>query len=535
MLRMPLTHVRVAALLCLAAAVTRSAQAQSQTCPPGYSGHIFVDPSNGLDSGSYPTSGCPVRPFKTITYALTQASTTSPTTIVLTPGIYQAPFETFPLRMKRNVSIQGTNAVNTIIQGGSPTFSICPNTNEDRPTVALTSSLVLFDAQQAGEFDQVSIEGVAVDGGCIGIAITGAHPANPVIANCFIADAGMSGIDISSPTSTGPIHRPRIVHCTLTLNHVAITSRTHASLPGTPPINPPSAPGLLNVLAARSGDATSGAQPDFFGIRKGDMRETIDPVSGAFVFSESTSGFNSASSLGIGAGNQPQNPGFVPPGSGQVLFIEELTLGLQGWDLRLHPNWNAMTPTPVDTAFRPDPGQTLHWDNGTVGSYALANGSSIGDFDCEGYGNPRYDGGAVGLNAPDMGADEMGTYIVAGFVGGSTNFAQTSTILEWAGPFSNTTEKAYNSALQGASFYIDNGLSAPGSRPRKTVYPYTVTGYLRWSYLLQPQIGPFVIANPGPHQSSPVAVSSRTLFNVQVAFSNPGPTLSNLQTFTIDP
>lgn len=87
---------------------------------------LFVNPSVGDQTIG---NGSEAAPFKTITQALKSAQPNS--VIVLFPGTYSTSSgETFPLRLKQGVSIQGdprTRGSNIIIQGGgtflSPTFA----------------------------------------------------------------------------------------------------------------------------------------------------------------------------------------------------------------------------------------------------------------------------------------------------------------------------------------------------------------------------------------------------------------------------
>lgn len=77
----------VVAFLAIANLSAAHVRAQQGHCPPGYQGDLWVDPEIG---GDFPNNGCPANPFKTITYALSRAPTTSPITIIRRSAIRQA-------------------------------------------------------------------------------------------------------------------------------------------------------------------------------------------------------------------------------------------------------------------------------------------------------------------------------------------------------------------------------------------------------------------------------------------------------------
>ncbi|OCQ95321.1 hypothetical protein BCD67_02450 [Oscillatoriales cyanobacterium USR001] len=83
---------------------------------------MYVSPSTGNDPGG---NGSDRAPFKTITRALSFAANN--TTILLAPGTYSTQTgETFPLVLKRNVTIQGnpnSRGQNILIQGGGQFIS----------------------------------------------------------------------------------------------------------------------------------------------------------------------------------------------------------------------------------------------------------------------------------------------------------------------------------------------------------------------------------------------------------------------------
>lgn len=492
---------------------------QIAACQPNYHGDLYVDPEIGVDAAN---AGCPVRPYKTIGYALTQASTTSPVTIVLNPGLYTtASGESFPLVMKRNVSIQGTNALNTTIRGDITSEGACDENYQ---------VLISFVAQQTGDFDSVCIDSVNLSRGCVDIEITGDAPASPTISNCFITDAALTGIDIVGDEA---VHRPKIIHCTFALNKTAITNHTSATAAGEAPVSAPGAPGLMNVLSTYS------SVVDFYGIRDVDMQG--NSTSGGFL--ETSSAFDSASSAGLGGGSPPNNSNGVIPG--QLLvppFVEEVVHGtlVVASDLRLNPdliNDQTFPTNLIGGAHEPGPG-TISWLNGTTGSFQLANGSRIDDFDCEGYGNPRTTPFYVDGGYPDIGADEVGTYVLAGYPGFTTNWG--SNMIQWIGfGWTSTADVYYTAKVVPVPSvrYIDSGLAEPGNRALRTDLPSTTPGINGDGYLDAAFLNSYTTSLAGfpDTVTFTVTLTNRTVFNTQALFPDGVVTvhyyLSNLQTF----
>lgn len=97
--------------------------------------HYYVDGASGSDSnnGRYAT------PFKTITYALTQASGTAeyPVTIHIFEGTYGSSSngETFPLQMKDYVSLVGEDVDRTVLHAGRSAFHVIYASGDDGVTI----------------------------------------------------------------------------------------------------------------------------------------------------------------------------------------------------------------------------------------------------------------------------------------------------------------------------------------------------------------------------------------------------------------
>lgn len=284
----------------------------------------------------------------------------------------------------------------------------------------------------------------------------------------------------------------------------------------------------MNLLSAESGI-------DFFGIDDSDMTGR----SGFCYFDESSSAFEVASSVNV---IPPTCPGFRESSlTLEKLFVEEAlhgTLGIPS-DLRINPNVTkdpAEFPppgnTPIDNAFLPEDPSSIVWDNGTMGSYILANGALISDWDAEGYGNPRV-ADHYTYEDPDMGADELGKYVLAGYAPLTTEWADGSNLREWiTGSAASGSRGWTTKEVPVPSYrYDDSGETAPGNRPVLTVLPYTLVPISGTFYLKQPfQTAPYSIGSMQPVVVNDFPLSERTIFNLQVTWGTSPIRVSNLQT-----
>jgi len=343
---------------------------------PGSCNTWYVDPVNGNNAGP----GTLAQPWQTLTFAMATAGGFPGTdTLVLLPGIY-GPLETFPIIMQPDVSIQGTSALDTVIlQTGA------------------ASSALHFEPNQVNAYDSVVVDGVAILGArrCVEIqdgVVAGQNVrANPTIANCFLIDAAIAAVDIEIDDLAPPFpahdtngdgfveNRPKLINLTIITSGTGILNQFQSPGGSVPVIL--SEPGLLNVLLSNNG-------VDLNGIDAADVitcafRSTINPI-GAFPI--------------------PVFDTFLNPPQ----YIETNT-GPAGtpFDLRLRPGSPA-----IDVGSQPP----LVWMNGTTGQATFACTVDIFDTDCEGYGNLRVDRVAI-----DIGADESGQLIIAGYDRGTRN------------------------------------------------------------------------------------------------------------------
>lgn len=410
--------VSAAVALCMAAG---EARAQSRALPVDIASadecvtHV-VSAEYGIDqigAGSY------VNPYRTLGFAMVQASQTAEKdVIVLLPGEYSplpgGSGDTWPLNVEPGVSIQGTNALNTVL----------------RSTNSATDMLV-FSPNSPTSFDDSVIDGVTIVGGRVLIDIVDnapngfAYAANPTIANCFLLDATNCAISMRNPSglsgarpyqpqdkdSNGFVeHRPKIVNCTFRLNAIAIFNGAAGFIPSGPNTRAESEPGIVNSLM-------SGNVYDMEGI------DDLQILSSAF---------DTANVMMKSTPKRPTQP--VPvfmPGS-RDLHIDMSQPTATPVDVRLVP-FARSAPFTVNPAI--DSGTTaLRWRNGTIGKRYFACSIDIRDVDCEGYGNPRTE-----RNRIDIGADESGQLIFAGYIPGTTaynsNLPTHNIAMIWSNPF----------------------------------------------------------------------------------------------------
>ena len=372
---------------------------------------IWVSRIHGVDSNP----GTQASPVQSITQALTMAPVqpNHPTIIMVGPGLYtddQGP-ETFPLQMKPNVSLQGSGALETAI--GS----------------LFSNTIIEFGADREGAFDDVFVDGLHIlhfpdlpivgSGIEINASITRPFPANPTISNCFITDHPGAGVEINSRVSPFQVvvHEPKFIHCTFRFNFVGVVNSEALSQPG-----------FLNCLLVDS-LIQDMPQDDLQGIDQFDLE----------IGGVNSNVFGRANTPPAAAPNGP------PPQS--LVNVEQLKLNLEslgvaglfvddhlkaqppfstlGNDFRLNPELFHLGDDPDQILDRGIvPGETWTWDNNTEGSQRLSNRGDAFDWDCEGYGNPRVvpyldlDGFVLGEEEararPDIGADEVGHFVMAG-------------------------------------------------------------------------------------------------------------------------
>ncbi len=168
---------------------------------------LHVNPRGGIDGES---RGTQLQPLKTITYALSVAEPS--TLILLAGGIYSADTgETFPLRMRPGVTVQGAagpNAADVVIQGGESYISAArglQNVAILGGNNAGLANVTVSNPHPGGvgvwiESGSPIIQEVAFfQNGSTGVYIAG--DGAPVIRNSYFAENGDAGLVIAGPSS----------------------------------------------------------------------------------------------------------------------------------------------------------------------------------------------------------------------------------------------------------------------------------------------------------------------------------------------
>jgi len=416
--------------------------------------------------------------------------------------------ETFPINLPNHVSIQGTSALNTMIDlrsqagvvGKGPAFQFGAST--------ASSGVASF-------ISHVTITGATFkdpenpnppDAAAIYVAPNAAS--TPTILNCMIYGNDIGVLINAGPSPTAPtIHNVRLINNTIAWNRIGVwngqfpytgTATGHSNLmcinnifDASPdpwlvvyyPFTPPQFPFVTpNPNLPNS---------DFEGLGFGDLNvlfPTNPPTAHDFNAYEAGM-YNRSIAYGILGlpATQPSSTSTTAPGIDiapitvttsrrGVLYIRDL-LWNGSWpggpfgtvtstpifdasphDFRLSPGAAPQYTTPIPpgaAANPPAPGgflnpcvdQGLYLGTGANFPVAMFNGMHLSqppgylplgasqatyehspwDFDCEGYGNPRvHDHSRYGTASDpfpvDLGADELGELIAAGYVFGTTSF-----------------------------------------------------------------------------------------------------------------
>jgi hypothetical protein len=429
----------------------------------------YVDPV----SGSINFPGTISQPFKTLRQAYNAANPMD--VILLLPGLYNtASGEVWPLVIQKDLVIQGTNALNTVLEGSGQN----PNILEFLPPTP-SSHLANF-----------VLEGVTIRDGHAAIYCPDGTATQwqgktswITIANCFIVQ-NTYGVEMYARHFTPSNHpndwnnngyvdqRPRLVNNTIANNEIGIYDHSNG-------LYGEAEPAIINCLIYPN------AGWDVAGVDNWDLNN------------------NAFDSTKVGPNWPPLRPRPVP------------TIDMVGWIAnnflymrQLNPNG----PFPQDVDYRQYPGDPINnlpraptVDQGivaftvpnttTVRQFTNASGllANIWDVDCEGFGNLR-----VADVAMDIGADEQGMLIICGYNPKTTDFRSWMTMDTYVvhqPPFAGgqITSVIFDATdvLAGSWNYPHGYLdwssnpgivppvpaTMPGTRAEGTIYPPTVSPY----------------------------------------------------------
>ncbi len=336
---------------------------------------VYVSPDLAIGNNSNP--GTMKEPFLNIQNAIWEASLHIPAVVVLLPGTYSPSTngEYFPINMELDVSIQGTSAMNTVLDGES-----------------YNSDLINFRPWlqgPQGSFDETYVDSITLRRGYSAINMDSEFdPIGATISNCFITD-NVNGIRMYAIWHYGeqmyPHHNPKIVNNTIVENTIGILDDTKILLD---PYNGPydgkgvAEPALINNIIL------------FNSLLDLQGTDSTDVKNCAFV---------------------TQNPnkvvGLLPSTwfwSGSLTLFDTFVNSYHG-DYRLLP----------ETLVEDMGTNELFVENGTTVEPISPCGMEIFDFDGEGYGNERL------VDAVDLGADERSDLIIAGYIPWTTKFGQS--------------------------------------------------------------------------------------------------------------
>jgi hypothetical protein len=372
-------------LLLLLAITALAAGTAAQSEPPSYScERVYVDPVNGNDTNA----GSLASPLRTANAGIQAIQTSSGTgTVVLLPGIYSLSTngEVYPLTMVDGISLQGTNALNTVLDSSGQ----------------FPSEVVLFrQFQPSSTYQFTFVNGLTITNNQVGAAVRirgDLAKMSPTISNCVLVQncAGVVIQEVQPFVQPPPWvrHTPTIIHCTITENELGIYDGAFTTN-GTLLL----ATGLADSAIVNS--IVFGNSSDLVGV------DDTDLVRVAFGNSQVGPAPCGLDALGFPVLVHPPPvtdvdlTGWTPA----TLFVDPAS-----WDYRTFPE----TPQ-VDQG---DPGPTWVAPNGTQAIVSFPCHPDATTVDAEGHGNPRLEGGA-----PDLGADELGQLIVAGYQPKTTTF-----------------------------------------------------------------------------------------------------------------
>ena len=436
---------------------------------------------------------------------------------MLLPGVYSSStnFESFPVFLKDGVSIQGTSALNTIIDGeGNDALYVLPTSAE-------------------ADFIDTYFDGFTVKNALSAITIPDELLAlKPTFSNICLLN-NMTGVRMVAVDLEGLPrpdddtdgdnfieHRPKLVNMTFSNNGIGISDEI--VILTSPAVDHGEAdPAIANCLFLDNGIDLDGTDRD-------DV--VSDDNNRSNVFCEVTDNR-------IKAGRQTPEFSSLPfdCDSAKDVFISPETC-----DYRLRPS--AAGPaltflvdrgiTPFNDSMKFHNGDTLIVPVGPCNEMVF-------DADMEGYGNIRIAGDGI-----DIGADEMGQLIVSGYAANTTSFSTGDVAQIWLSPRGVPAGQTYLgrrvwNERTNLRYLRWAPNSIPGTRSRGTVAPtprppfglvYISNSGLQAQNLLGFQLGV-------PQNLTITTASSPARVNNQFLTSTPTTprSLTNLQTYTVDP
>lgn len=474
---------------------------------------FYVDPVGGDDFSN--TGGSPTNAFQTIGNAMSVASANPlRSVVILLPGIYSASTngESYPINLRDGVSIQGTSALNTIVngEGGSSAFVFVPTSITD-------------------DFSRTYYDGFTVKNANSGFSLPDERVGlKPTLSNiCLVRNQigiRMTAVDGEFDQFPDDLdgnfyieHRPRFVNLTFSENEIAIRDEI------VPIINPgdygEADPAIANCLFVANGLDFDGTDLD-------------DLVTDAGTRSNVYCSFS------------PRiKPGRMDPSGGSLPFdcdsASDVFINIETCDYRLNPDLgSAAEMFLVDTGMTEGTDPLLYHDSRTNIRPRGLCGENIWDVDMEGFCNDR-----VNQKIIDIGADEMGSLIVAGYIPQTTEFNLNDTAQYWMRPTTGNPGVPFSSLRawnerNNPGFLRWLSVATPGARPRGTVAPSFRAGVgvvcIADNGVMSETLGPFLYGVSNNVTITTASAASSRVNNQSLPFvGGAGQTLTNLQSYSI--